>query len=247
MNLVLFDHRQDTYQLSPVDERARHITRVLRAAVGDTIRVGVVGGARGSATLVEITEAGLTLQATWNHAPSGTLPVSVVIGHPRPPVMQRLLRDLATLRVGEIHVYVGALSEASYLGSGLWERTDQVIREGLSQGMHTAPPALYRWKSLSAALHGMDARSVASGGAVHRAYGAVSRPAWSLPDWLSRIAHTEDPCGAMVAIGPERGFTPEEQALLRDHRFTGVHLGSSTLRTETATIVLAGAVCAALS
>lgn len=246
MNLVLFDQRQEVYHLPRVDDRARHITRILRAEVGDTIRVGVVSGVRGSATLVETNAAGLTLQATWEQERSESLPVSVIIGHPRPPVLQRLLRDLTALRVGEIHVFVGALSEASYLGSSLWDRTDQVIRDGLSQGMHTAPPALYRWRSLSAALQGVQERAQISGSATHRIYGAVNPPAETLPQFLPRLHGGESPSRAVVAIGPERGFTAEEQRLLVDHHFSAVHLGRATLRTETATIILAGAVCASL-
>lgn len=221
--------------------------RILRAVVGDTIRVGVVNGARGSATLVETTEEGLTLQATWEQERSESLPVTVVIGHPRPPVLQRLLRDLTALRVGEIHVFVGALSEASYLGSSLWDRTDQVLRDGLSQGMHTAPPALFRWKSLSAALQGVEERAQISGLATHRIYGAVNPPAETLPQFLLRLESVDASGGAVVAIGPERGFTADEQRLLVDHHFSAVHLGSSTLRTETAAIILAGAVCASLT
>ncbi len=247
MNLVLFDQRQDAYHLPRGDERAHHIRRILRAVAGDTIRVGVVGGARGFATLVETSEAGLTLRATWEQDRSDSLPVTVVLGHPRPPVLQRLLRDLAALRVSEIHVFVGALSEASYLGSSLWDRTDQVIRDGLSQGMHTAPPALYRWKSLSAALQGVEERAQVSGSAVHRIYGAVNPPAEMLPQFLLRLQNADAPGRAVVAIGPERGFTADEERHLVDHHFSAVHLGTSTLRTETATIILAGAVCASLS
>lgn len=247
MNLLLFDNRSETYHLPVSDDRARHVARVLRANVGDTIRVGVVRGERGTATLTESTDAGITLQVEWETDRSETLPVTVLLGHPRPPVLQRVLRDLTALRVGEIHVFVGALSEASYLGSSLWNKTDQVIRDGLSQGMHTAPPALHRWKSLSAALDWLLTEQLSYRSAPYQVFGALEPDARSLPGVLSDIERSDSVSRVVVAIGPERGFTPEEEKLLIDHRFSGVRLGQSTLRTETATIILAGAACAALS
>lgn len=45
--------------------------------------------------------------------------------------------------------------------------------------------------------------------------------------------------GAVVlAVGPEGGFTPEEQSLAVSDQFEPVRLGDSTLRTETAAIAL---------
>lgn len=246
MNLVLFDHPNDTYHLLASDPRTRHITRILRARPGDTIRVGVVEGAQGSATVTHISDTGVTLRVAWGVARSTRLPVRVILGHPRPPVLQRLLRDLTALRVAEIHVFVGELSESSYLDSSIWDKTDALIREGLSQGMHTAPPGLFRWRSLANAV---DAVLSASNGPVstgHRVYGAVRSPAQNLTALLAEIRESPNP-GAVLAIGPERGLVPEEEQHLTERGFSGVGLGSSTLRTETATIILAGAVCASLS
>ncbi|MEX2445416.1 MAG: RsmE family RNA methyltransferase [Alkalispirochaeta sp.] len=247
MNLVLFDHCHDTYQLAQTDDRTRHILRVLRSEEGDTIRVGVVGGRRGSATVTEISPTGITLQATWEADRNDLLPVAVLVGHPRPPVLQRLLRDLTALRVAEIHVFTGALSDASYLDSSLWRKTDRVIREGLSQGMHTAPPTLRRWASLAVVLKAMAGGPWESNLSEVRAYGAIGSPARTLPDFIVEVQDSRTAGGVAIAIGPERGFTPDEETLLSDHGFSAVGLGSSTLRTETATIILAGAVCATLS
>ena len=61
--------------------------------------------------------------------------------------------------------------------------------------------------------------------------------------WI-RTATSDDrpPSTALaVAIGPEGGFTPEEQNLARKHGWTAVSLGSRTLRIETAAIIWAAA------
>ncbi|MFW5828236.1 MAG: RsmE family RNA methyltransferase, partial [Alkalispirochaeta sp.] len=237
MNLVLLDQADDTYYLPAADPRTRHIARVLRARPGDTIRVGVVEGAVGSAIVREISEAGITLQVDWHPTQSTCLPARIILGHPRPPVLQRLIRDLTALRVDEIHIFRGDLSEASYLESSVWNKTDSLIREGLSQGMHTAPPALFRWRSLSDAVDAVLSRPHSSAQTEHRVYGAVRSPARSLTTLLSEIRESPS-CDVIMAIGPERGFVPAEKTLLTTRGFYGVGMGDSTLRTETATIIL---------
>jgi len=205
-----------------------------------------VEGAQGAATVQEISDTGITLEVDWRELQSTRLPVRVILGHPRPPVLQRLLRDLTALRVAEIHVFVGELSEAAYLESSIWNKTDSLIREGLSQGMHTAPPALFRWRTLSDALQAVISASRVPLSTGPRVYGAVRSPTVNLTALLAEIRESPVP-DVVVAIGPERGFVPEEETLLTSRGFTGVGMGTSTLRTETATIILAGAVCSALS
>ncbi|MFW5693786.1 MAG: RsmE family RNA methyltransferase [Alkalispirochaeta sp.] len=246
MNLILFDHQRDTYLLPRSDHRTRHLTRILRVQEGEIVRVGVVDGVQGSATVADISESGITLHAHWHEVRSTALPVRLLVGHPRPPVLQRLLRDLTALRVAEIHVFVGTLSESAYLESSVWNKIDHVIRDGLSQGAHTAAPTVRRWRSLSHALDALRTPPEFPDGTTHRVYGALATPPTPLVEVLAEIQASSYP-NAVVAIGPERGFTSQEEQLLSHNGFTGVGLGQSTLRTETATIILTGAICSTLS
>ena len=49
---------------------------------------------------------------------------------------------------------------------------------------------------------------------------------------LSRLAHGP----VALAVGPEAGFSPEEESMLRRAGFVPVRLGQRTLRTETAAL-----------
>jgi 16S rRNA (uracil1498-N3)-methyltransferase len=49
-----------------------------------------------------------------------------------------------------------------------------------------------------------------------------------------------------VAIGPEAGWTDEEEALARQAGFQGVHCGPRILRTETAAAVVLTAIAVRL-
>jgi hypothetical protein len=75
------------------------------------------------------------------------------------PVLRRLWRDLTSIRVARIDVFVGDLAEQSYLASSIWQSVDAAVREGLSQGMHTVPPVITRWRSLDALLSEQRTRS----------------------------------------------------------------------------------------
>ncbi|MCG8480889.1 MAG: RsmE family RNA methyltransferase [Spirochaetales bacterium] len=211
---------------------------MLRSRPGDELRVGVVNGPTGTATLRSIDRDGVVLDVRWSAAGPPSLDVHILLGHPRPPVLRRLWRDLASMRVASITAFIGILSERSYLKSSVWDDYGQALCEGMSQGAHTAPPTIRRAADLAAAI--------AETGDGRRRIVASPGGTTSLANLLEEIASARDTGPIHLCVGPERGFTVEEEALLLDDGFRAVALGSSVLRTETATILLSGAVCATL-
>ncbi len=261
MNTILVREQSDRYRLAPTDPRARHLKRVLRVSSGDTVRIAVLGGPLGEATVIENGAGGFDLTPVWRETPLPSLPITVLVGHPRPPVLRRLWRDLAAMRVARVEVFAAELSERSYLTSSVWEHVDDAIADGLSQGGHSTPPTVTSRRSLRDALvsiratdpDGPDTAGPDTAGA-RRFFGSLAAAdtpgLLTLPEALSSIAArsaavTES--GVVVAVGPERGFTAAEEASLVAAGFCGVRLGRSILRTETATILLAGAACAAVA
>ena len=235
MNLLLLESAVPETVLPAGDPRERHLRSVLRAQTGDTLRVGVPRGPTGIATIASRGPEGVQLRCRWQQPPSRPLPVDVVLGHPRPPVLRRLWRDLTAMRVRSIRVFVGALSEKSYLDSSAWDQSEAAVYDGLSQGMHTAVPEITRHATLATAL---DAHRWDLSGSI-RWFGrmGVQNPSLLTAAGAAASGAVE---GVTIAVGPERGFTPQEEELLQRHRFHGVSLGTSVLRTETATILLAG-------
>ena len=55
-------------------------------------------------------------------------------------------------------------------------------------------------------------------------------------DATTSLSHVPVSALAVLAIGPERGWTDTERATLRESGFELVHLGPRVLRTETATV-----------
>ena len=272
MNLLLLESDELDHPIPYSDRRARHVREVLRAQPGDTLAVGVVEGPKGVARIAEHSrEAGLVLSDMHfqpAQVPTDSLyPVTMLIGHVRPIVLKRLLKDLTTIGVERIVIVPGELGEKSYLQSTMW--TDGSVRrqliEGASQGGVTGLPAVERLHSLRGALAALPEGALAEGlhadggwvdgappegGRVLRLHLApagtpiarVLTPAASAPGAHGAPGALEGIERAIVAVGPERGFTPAEEAELEAAGFEAASLGSRVLRTESAALLAAGMV-----
>ncbi len=63
MNLILIEpHELADGEVCLTDRRAHHIATVIHPAVGDTLRVGMIGGARGTAEVLAVAPEGVHLQ-----------------------------------------------------------------------------------------------------------------------------------------------------------------------------------------
>ncbi|MFP4484345.1 MAG: RsmE family RNA methyltransferase [Spirochaetaceae bacterium] len=291
MNLLLLEDDELGKPIPYNDPRARHVREVLRARPGDTLAVGVVEGGKGVARIVDHSrEAGLVLGdihpgpgANPATAPVGAstrrrldrespdvfYPVTMLIGHVRPIVLKRLLKDLTTIGVERIMVVPGELGEKSYLESSMW--SDGTVRrrlvEGAAQGGVTCLPTVDTHYSLRRALAVLEGHAAVAdratdtdgapdrGGRIAGGYGRVQRlyltpagtpaaevVATAVSEGSRRGSAGNPPERFIIAVGPERGFTPGEEARLDAAGFAAVSLGRRILRTETAAVLAAGMV-----
>lgn len=224
-------------QLAANDQRSLHMREILKLRVGDQVRVGLVGTGIGFA-LVE--DAGSEQEAPRLAFPPVDELVAgnkgelvLIIGHPRPPVFQRLLKDLSTLGVGSIHWVLTELGEKSYLASKAW-RADSLqrqIRLGLEQGGRCHPPEIHKHYRLEGFLKDWNDRLPRRRIILDENSRSVGLPHLIPPG-------PQEPL--VIAIGPERGWTAEEAALLVRNGFSRAGLGPSIVRTETAAVLAAG-------
>ena len=240
MNLILLEPdeiRADGTALL-TGKRARHVREVLQAAEGEQIRVGVVEGPTGTATVVENGKE-IRLKCTLSDGIPPAPRVDLLLAMPRPKVMNRLWPVLAALGVGRILVSNAWKTERNYFDTHVLEPSH--IREGLIEGLQQArDPRLPQVsvhkqfkKLVEDKLEGFGpyaARLVAHPGeGVFPALAALPKD--------SRI---------LLAIGPEGGWTPFELELFAAHGFESVSWGPRALRTDTACAVLLGLIHAAL-
>ena len=242
MNLILLE--PDEIQADGVavlaGKRARHVREVLQASEGEQIRVGVIDGPLGTATVVEDAKQ-LRLQCKLSDPVPSVPRVDVLLAMPRPKVLNRLWPVLAALGVGRILVSNAWKTERNYFDTHVLEpeHLRAGLVEGLQQARDTRLPQVGVHKQFKKLVEGrLDgfgpyaARLVAHPGA-----GAFpSEPLAALP----RDARV------LLAVGPEGGWTPYELELLAQHGFETVSWGPRPLRTDTACAVLLGLVHAAL-
>jgi len=230
MNLILLDDedfvRADAVRLE--GPRARHVRKVLRARVGDTVRVGRVGGALGRGSVLAVTREGVELRVTLDAPPPEPSPHRLVLALPRPPALRRILRSTAAMGIKRIALIDTARVERSFWQSSQVEpaRIREQLRLGLEQGRDTILPEVTL---------------------ARRFEGFVDR---ELPEWLrgarGLIGHPESaaPCphaldaAACVLVGPEGGFLDPEIAALRERGAEPVSLGGRPLAIDTAVIAL---------
>jgi 16S rRNA (uracil1498-N3)-methyltransferase len=235
VNLILFEPDEIARPLLLTDPRARHVLEVLRRRPGDSFDAGIVNGPRGTATVLSSDPAGLLLEFTWSQEqPADFEPITLIVGLPRPQAARRLLEEATALGVQTIHFFTAEKAEASYADSRLWT-TDEWRRHliaGAQQAFTTRLPSVALARTLSDVMPDLPADSF--------------RLALDNYEAASPLRPARLKAPAVVAIGPERGWSARERDQLRNAGFELVHLGERVLRVETACIAVIALVKAGL-
>ncbi|MGM0563753.1 MAG: 16S rRNA (uracil(1498)-N(3))-methyltransferase [Pseudomonadota bacterium] len=234
MNIVLFhpdegDGERGRLQLG--DRRFEHIAKVHRAAVGDSLRVGQIGGFQGSATVTQLDSRGVTLDYQLDTPPPAPLPLTLVLALPRPKVLRRCLQTVTALGVKKVVLINSYRVEKSYWQTPFLEPASlhQQILLGLEQARDTIAPEILLKKRFKPFVE--DELDALCG------------------DSLRLVAHPagEQPCpvdlggqNATLAIGPEGGFIPYEVDKLAETGFRPVTLGPRILKVESALPAIIG-------
>lgn len=247
MNLLLLEPGERF--LPRADERARHIRKILRLRIGDRLRAGEIDGSIGSARIVAADASGYSLEYEPMGEPPALAPVTLLLGHPRPIVLRRLLRDLASIGPARIIVTHTELGEKSYYEANLWNDVRTPLVEGAAQGGSTRLPVVERHRSLAAAIATLapppagdalpsrfvlHAESDDTAAAPDRDPGDRDGGVELLPDAMAGSPPND---GLVVAVGSERGWTPDEVDLFGAAGFERRSLGGRVLRSEIAAIV----------
>jgi RsmE family RNA methyltransferase len=216
-------------------ERARHIRAVLGAGPGTTVRVGLVDGPLGVATVVRVERDRVLLSCAFEGGAPEAPRLDLLLALPRPKVLNRLWAQLAALGVGRIVLVNAAKVERCYFDSHVLTPevfTPRLI-EGLQQARDTRLPEVLvrrRFKPfVEDELHAFSPaglRLVADPGGEQRVGDLFSARSGQAPERV------------LLAVGPEGGWVPFELDLLGARGFEVVGMGARTLRTDTACIGL---------
>jgi 16S rRNA (uracil1498-N3)-methyltransferase len=213
------------------DERARHIVQVLKCAVGDSLRVGHINGLLGTASITAISATGdVSITTQLDEQPPAPLPLTLLLALPRPKMLGRLLRDVTSLGVKNIHLFQSDKVEKSYwqTPSLAPDYVHNKLIEGLAQARDTVLPNIHQHRRFRDVMESVLPTLLQT----HT--GVIADPFSTGAD----IAVQTRPLALL--IGPEGGFTDAERQQLLDAGCQPLWLGSRILRVETAVHVAIG-------
>ncbi|OAI92984.1 16S rRNA (uracil(1498)-N(3))-methyltransferase [Pseudomonas putida] len=230
MNLLLLEEADfiaaDRAVLS--DRRFTHMQEIHRVAVGDSLRVGRIGGLMGQARVERLEGHEAELSLSFDQVPPAKLPLTLVLALPRPKMLRRVFQTIATMGVAKLVLVNSYRVEKSFWQTPFLE--PETIREnlilGLEQARDTVLPEVVIEKRFKPFVE--DRLPAITAGTL----GLVGHPG----------NHPPCPRGVegpvTLAIGPEGGWIPYEVDLLGKAGLAPVQLGERILRVETAVTAL---------
>ncbi|GAB6089634.1 16S rRNA (uracil(1498)-N(3))-methyltransferase [Spirochaeta dissipatitropha] len=239
MNRALFDPAElisDQVFLPSHDRRASHLLKILRVQPGESVEVGIINGLRGHAVVESIDSEGILLGSFYLEEEADSLyPVELILGHPRPIVLRRILKDAVTAGFCRISVLCTDLTEKSYMKSSFWSEPKD-LREllilGAEQAGGTVLPQLERHWSVKQYL-----KNITDSCSDSNPVNILLHPENDKAAGLRHIdikQKSEQTQLLRIAVGPERGWSDSELSLFSEHGFRTAHFGSRILRTESA-------------
>ena len=224
MNMILFDALPEGNLIPASDERARHILEVLKLKEGDTFRMGIINQSEGDAVITSIKDDGVFFSYEPKTVPV-MHPVTLLCAQVRPICMKRILREAVSLGVKRIILCGSDTGEKSYLSSNLYKTGEykEYLLDGAMQACHAGMSEVLFANTADGAIRMVNEHCSGSDLIV------LDNVVGSVP-----LSSAEIGPEAVIAIGPERGWSDRERRLFSEAGYRPMLLGSRVLRTETA-------------
>ncbi|MFW1676776.1 16S rRNA (uracil(1498)-N(3))-methyltransferase [Pontibacter sp. JAM-7] len=229
MNLILLftdDFGPQGYQpnshVTLTDRRFLHIKQVQQPSLGDQLKVGLLNGDLGSATVIACTDNSIILQVSLDSSPPPALPMTLILALPRPKMLKRILQTSATMGVKKLYLINALRVDKSYWSSPVLDAAEEHLLLGLEQAGDTVMPRIELRKRFKPFVEDeLPAITAGTRALVAHPYHADACP----------IAENSP---TTLAIGPEGGFIPYEIEKLQQAGMRSIHIGKRILRVETA-------------
>jgi len=210
--------------------RYEHIRNVLKCAVGDQVRVGIVDGAKGTGQVLAINTETLELQVELKEPPLPYHPATLILALPRPKMLRRILRSCAEFGVQNIHIIQSYRVEKSYWQSPLLQpqKVRQALLAGLERSGDTRLPKITLHRRFKPFIED-QLKEIAEGTPILLAHPGDFSP--------METSFTEP---RLIMIGPEGGFIPYEVDLACQAGAQPRTLGTRILSVDTAVPAVLG-------
>ena len=243
MNMILFEESLHDNVIPMQDERAKHILNILKLKNGDTFRMGIVNESEGTATIKDIGLDGIAVEYHVECKPK-LYPVTLLCAQVRPICMKRILREAVSLGVERIVLTGSDTGEKSYLSSNLYRTGEykEYLLDGAMQSCHAGVPQVVFSNTVDGALKALgivtDKASIMDKTDVSESSSFREAALIMLDNVVGAVplsgVDLKGVDKAVLAIGPERGWSDRERSLFLRGGFAPMLIGSRVLRTETA-------------
>lgn len=236
MNIILAEPEEVKDRiLTVIDRRAEHIVKVLRAEVGNQVRVGIINGELGTGKITGIKKkypfcVELALEFLEMSAKKPML--DLILALPRPIMLKRILSQVAALGVGTIHLINANRVEKSFWEAGILHPDEyrRHLLQGLEQAVDTRVPQIQIHQKFKPFIEDYFPTVAEKYRCILVAH----------PDGGERLAGEIDSSGGPVvlAVGPEGGWVDYEIMKFQDQGFSICSLGERILKVDTAVVAL---------
>ena len=230
MNLILLHPRELTDQHATLTgRRAEHIRKILRSKIGDSVRVGMLGGLLGTGRIREMDGESIVLQVHLTTEPPAAPPTDLILAVPRPIMLKRVLAQAVSMGVDRIFLINANRVEKSFFSSTLIQNNAfaEPVLLGLEQAVDTRPPEISVHPRFRPFVEDFLPRLLTDCPIRLLAH----------PEGDRTIAQAAGGLGAkraVIAIGPEGGWVDFEVQRFKEQGFAPFSLGARILRVDTA-------------
>ena len=233
MNLIILDPAEvnGSGDVTLTDSRAAHLADVLKVTPGQTVRVGLLDGPRGTAVVTTTDGRRVAMRCVFDDGAPERPRVDLLLALPRPKVMRRLWAQLAALGVGQIILTNAERVERNYFDTHVLapDCYRPLLVEGLQQARDTRLPtvSIHRQFRILVEDH---LETLFTGVRL------VADPRAETP--INHALRGGQGDRILIGIGPEGGWNDFEMRLLEARGFHPVGMGPRTLRADTACVAL---------
>jgi len=231
MNIILLEAGEvQENQVKLTDHRAAHIIKILKSQPGDSLRVGIIGGPQGTATVKNIDQRSVRLFVTLGGRPQRPQ-TDLLLALPRPIMLKRIFTQAAALGVGRIFLSNAARVEKSFFKASLLEESNTrgFLLKGLEQAVDTKVPKVRVFPRFKPFVEDYLTPKMAQ-----YQSGFIAHPTAEANLW--RQSQTPLNGRVLLAIGPEGGWQEYEIEKLMAAGLKPFSMGPRILKVDTAVI-----------
>jgi 16S rRNA (uracil1498-N3)-methyltransferase len=213
-------------QVSLEGAECHHLLHVMRASINQELELVNGRGALAHSRLIsfEKKRRAVCFVEEVQQEEKPTSSIRLIQALPRASRLDTIVEKTTELGIDELILFPGKLSERKVYSEKSWQRLKGVAIAAMKQCGRLYLPAFSLWS-------GIDRWEKLK---VPAFFGDLNLQAPKLSDELSQISRRES---ITFIVGPEAGFTSEEEEQLKVLGVKGVRLHHNILRTDTASIV----------